>query len=176
MVVLLILAILLAIAIPTFLGVTKTANDRAAQSNLNTALVNAKSIFQTNGQSYALTGATGAASQTANNASMVTSLGSAGTSLSFTTGTVTGGLSPATVSVNVAQDGNGVILAEQAKGTNTCWYVIDNPVAETAVGPYANVPTANLAAGTWYGKLASQSSCSAAVPTGVTYLSSGFPS
>ena len=42
MVVLLILAILLAIAIPTFLGVTKSANDRAAQSNLNTALVNAK--------------------------------------------------------------------------------------------------------------------------------------
>ena len=36
MVVLLILAILLAIAIPTFLGVTKSANDRAAQSNLNT--------------------------------------------------------------------------------------------------------------------------------------------
>jgi type II secretory pathway pseudopilin PulG len=176
MVVLLILAILLAIAIPTFLGVTKTANDRAAQSNLNTALVNAKSIFQTNGQSYALAGATGATSQTANNASMVTSLAAAGTSLSFTTGTVTGGLSPATVSVNVAQDGNGIILAEQAKGTNSCWYVIDNPVQEAAVGPYANVPTANLAAGTWYGKLASQTSCGAAVPTGVTYLSGGFPS
>ena len=60
MVVLLILAILLAIAIPTFLGVTKSANDRAAQSNLNTALVNAKSIFQNNSQSYALAGGTGA--------------------------------------------------------------------------------------------------------------------
>ena len=42
MVVLLILAILLAIAIPTFLGVTGGANDRAAQSNLNTALTTAK--------------------------------------------------------------------------------------------------------------------------------------
>src|SRR5665213_1992851 len=42
MVVLLILAILLAIAIPTFLGVTKSANDRAAQSNLNTGMLNAK--------------------------------------------------------------------------------------------------------------------------------------
>ena len=50
MVVLLILAILLAIAIPTFLGVTKSANDRAAQSNLNTALISAKSVFQQNGQ------------------------------------------------------------------------------------------------------------------------------
>ena len=34
MVVLLIIAILLAIAIPTFLGVTNSASDRAAQSNL----------------------------------------------------------------------------------------------------------------------------------------------
>ena len=52
MVVLLILAILLAIAIPTFLGVTKSANDRAAQSNLNSALTNVKSCFQQNSQSY----------------------------------------------------------------------------------------------------------------------------
>src|ERR1035441_5289714 len=50
MVVLLILAILLAIAIPTFLGVTGSANDRSAQSNLNTALNNAKSIYQQSGQ------------------------------------------------------------------------------------------------------------------------------
>src|ERR1700686_3248298 len=52
MVVLLILAILLAIAIPTFLGVTKSANDRASQSNLNTAVVNAKAAYQTNSQTY----------------------------------------------------------------------------------------------------------------------------
>ena len=52
MVVLLILAILLAIAIPTFLGVTKSANDRAAQSNLNTALLNAKAQYQNNSQAY----------------------------------------------------------------------------------------------------------------------------
>ena len=37
MVVLLIIAILLAIAIPTFLGVTGSANDRASQSNLTNA-------------------------------------------------------------------------------------------------------------------------------------------
>src|SRR5664279_2517416 len=53
MVVLLILAILLAIAIPTFLGVTKSANDRAAQSNLNTAMINAKAAYQSNSQTYA---------------------------------------------------------------------------------------------------------------------------
>src|SRR5665213_970411 len=52
MVVLLILAILLAIAIPTFLGVTGSANDRAAQSNLNTMLTNAKSIYEQSNQTY----------------------------------------------------------------------------------------------------------------------------
>ena len=61
MVVLLILAILLAIAIPTFLGVTKSANDRAAQSNLNTALVNAKAYYQNQSQTYTTTAAAVAA-------------------------------------------------------------------------------------------------------------------
>src|ERR1700733_16338401 len=71
MVVLLILAILLAIAIPTFLGVTKSANNRAAQSNLNTALLNAKAIYQSQGQTY--TGLT------------VTSLTNSEPSLTYTT-------------------------------------------------------------------------------------------
>src|ERR1700736_1630761 len=52
MVVLLIIAILLAIAIPTFLGVTGSANDRAAQSNLTNGLTEAKALYQ-NQQSYA---------------------------------------------------------------------------------------------------------------------------
>jgi len=178
MVVLLILAILLAIAIPTFLGVTKSANDRAAQSNLNTALVTAKSIFQTNSQSYALAGGVGAASLTANNAALVGSLTTSGTSLSFTTGTVSAGLAQSTISVGIAQDGNGVILASQAKGTNSCWYVIDNAVAESSGGTnYANVPSNAQAAGTWYGKYTSSpapTSCTAVVPSGTVFHASGF--
>src|SRR6202163_4338490 len=51
MVVLLIIAILLAIAIPTFLGVSGSANDRAAQSNLSNALIEVKALYQNN-QSY----------------------------------------------------------------------------------------------------------------------------
>src|SRR5277367_2246152 len=51
MVVLLIIAILLAIAIPTFLGVTTSANDRASQSNLTNALTEVKAQYQ-NSQSY----------------------------------------------------------------------------------------------------------------------------
>src|SRR5580700_9125056 len=52
MVVLLIIAILLAIAIPTFLGVTSSANDRAVQSNLTNGLTEAASQYQSSGQTY----------------------------------------------------------------------------------------------------------------------------
>ena len=52
MVVLLIIAILLAIAIPTFLGVTGSANDRAAQSNLTNGLTEAAAVYQGNNQSF----------------------------------------------------------------------------------------------------------------------------
>src|SRR5271167_1602487 len=57
LVVLLIIGILLAIAIPTFLSVTKSANDTAAQSNLQTALSGAKTYYTQQNQSY--TGAFG---------------------------------------------------------------------------------------------------------------------
>src|ERR1019366_4715165 len=116
MVVLLILAILLAIAIPTFLGVTKSANDRAAQSNLNTAFVNAKAAFQQNSQSYATS------------ATLVSALSTAEPSLSFTTASST---SQSQISVATSADGFSVILTAQAKGTLNCWYLIDNTQAET---------------------------------------------
>jgi type IV pilus assembly protein PilA len=51
MVVLLIIAILMAIAIPTFLGARNTANARAAQSNLTNALT-AEQTYWTNNQSF----------------------------------------------------------------------------------------------------------------------------
>ena len=51
MVVVLIIAILLAIAIPTFLGARERANDRAAQSNLRNALA-AEKVYFTDEQIY----------------------------------------------------------------------------------------------------------------------------
>src|SRR5664280_2388204 len=158
MVVLLILAILLAIAIPTFLGVTKSANDRAAQSNVNTAFVNAKAAFQQNSQSYAAA------------ASLVTSLSSAEPSLAFITGAtaLTTGTAQSTVSVTTASNGNAVILAVLAKGTGNCWYLVDNTQAEstttnapwtgsTFVAPASAGATSTgtgfpFLAGTWYGE------------------------
>jgi type IV pilus assembly protein PilA len=171
MVVLLILAILLAIAIPTFLGVTKSANDRAAQSNLNTALVNAKSIFQQNSQSYLLP-TTGTGTPVA---AMSASLASAEPNLSFAIAAVTSGATNATVSVAVDTTGNGIALAESAKGTGNCWYVIDNSGAST----WAASNTATTSVGTWYGESKGASTCSAAaVPaagTGISFQQSSFP-
>jgi type IV pilus assembly protein PilA len=51
MVVVLIIAILLAMAIPTFLGARQRANDRAAQSNLRNANTNAL-VFYTDHQQF----------------------------------------------------------------------------------------------------------------------------
>jgi type IV pilus assembly protein PilA len=52
MVVVLIIAILLAIAIPTFLGAKNTANARAAEANLRNALTAETSYFTNNNQVY----------------------------------------------------------------------------------------------------------------------------
>src|SRR5579872_6103609 len=62
MVVLLIIAILLAIAIPTFLGVTGSAKDRSAQSTDTNAVTNLIAYYQ-NAQTYDAS-ATTAASNT----------------------------------------------------------------------------------------------------------------
>ena len=145
MVVLLILAILLAIAIPTFLGVTGGANDRAAQSNLNTALTTTKAAETQNNQTYAGIAITGAAP----------SLQASEPSITFSTGTVT---SPGPVSVYFDTGGNGVILASFSKSSNKCWYAVDNIAPITpANGMYVTTGSAGTAtsaptnSGTYYG-------------------------
>jgi type IV pilus assembly protein PilA len=157
MVVLLILAILLAIAIPTFLGVTKSANDRAVQSNLNTAVTNAKSYFQNSSQSYGTTGA----------AAVVSVLTTQEPSIGWTTGASTGSNS---ISVFVdataatATDGTGIILAGKSS-TGNCWYVLDNSVGQTTADvPYTfwsgKTPVASNA-GTFYAVTKGASVCNA---------------
>jgi type IV pilus assembly protein PilA len=200
MVVLLILAILLAIAIPTFLSVVGGANDRASQSNLNTALTNAKAGYQQFSQTYAGTGGT------VNTAY----LNSSEPSLSFTAG---GSTAPGVISVyvpNVAgqNPGSSIVLASLAK-SGTCWYLIDNPKAPalavanmpfgaTTSGTLSNgvytlagtAPTVDLqfpaATGALYAEVKGDTAtgdCNAAVPAitglGATYklaTSGGFPS
>src|ERR1035437_7656000 len=146
MVVLLILAILLAIAIPTFLGVTGSANDRASQSNLNTALTNAKSIYQQNNQTYP----TGAVTTTSC-ASLATNVAIAVTIqcnepslpvLSTTPGGVVaagqaGAIADMGLGTAASPGGNGAVVYALAKNTKECWWIADNPSAVTdANGPW----------------------------------------
>jgi len=139
MVALLILSILLAIAVPTFLGTTATADNRSAQSNLNTALVDAKAQFESDGQTFFVNGVQNAPGMvnllTGAQLSLAFHAGSTGTS---TTQGSSGNLS--TISVAVSSDGVGLVLGAFSVPGN-CFYAVDNggalSSAATGVPPYA---------------------------------------
>ena len=137
MVVVLIIAILIAIAIPTFLGVTKSANDRAAQSNLNTALLNAKAQYQQNSQSYPAA------------ATLAGELQSAEPSLQFGTGA---SADQNHISVFTTADGSGLVLAVFSAQTKNCWMIVDTPtqvdLTQAPVGPYAATQAPTVAVDT----------------------------
>ena len=140
MVVLLIIAILLAIAIPTFLGVTGSANDRSIQSNTTNAMTEAKALYQ-NGSSYAPL-------NTSNNPVPLTAATFNGSAPEFawvqatadaTGSCATGGsncISFEEVDVANAADGQGIVVAALSK-TGTCWYVMDleTTPAAAAINP-----------------------------------------
>jgi len=161
MVVLLIIAILLAIAIPTFLGVTNTAGDRAAQSNLTNALTEAKALYEIN-QAY--TGTSGAYSQT--------QFQSQAPEFSWTSsncGSSNGNcVSFVVFSASLAGDGQGLGLATYSAKTNTCWYAWDVEEAPSS-SVFVGNPTSGTfpSAGTWYGKqvLTGTTKCQALNPT-----------
>jgi prepilin-type N-terminal cleavage/methylation domain-containing protein len=129
MVVLLIIAILLAIAIPTFLGVANSAGDRAAQSNLTNALTEAKAIYQ-NSAAYSSTVGT-----TVTVLPVGTFIGSAPEFKWVQgSGVATGGcsagasgncISEQVVDVGAVTDSQGLILATFSPKTSSCWYALD---------------------------------------------------
>ena len=146
MVVLLIIAILLAIAIPTFLGVTNTAGDRAAQSNLTNALTEAKALYQVS-QGYSTNGVAYTSGQFTSLAPEFT--WNQGTACSTSSNNC---VSYAVFNVTFTGDGQGLSLAVDSAKTNTCWYAFDlesTPVSGTApLSTKALFPTA----GVFYGK------------------------
>jgi len=139
MLVLLILAILLSIAIPTFLGATRSANGRVAQANSNTALLASQSVFYTSGLQFQPT------------ASMITALSASEVNLKFQSA---GSANHTQISVYVAPDQNGIILAAQSNSKKDCWYTIMNgrPEPATAGTPYRTLPAAELSTGTFFGE------------------------
>ena len=116
-VVLLVSAILLAIAIPTFLGVSRSATDRAAQSNLSTALAEVKTMFQPN-QSYATVWL---AKATLTKTAPEFSWAQKG---ACTAASPLHCVSEYPVDVLIPDGGRGVILASLSKG-GVCWYAVD---------------------------------------------------
>jgi prepilin-type N-terminal cleavage/methylation domain-containing protein len=181
MVVLLIIAILLAISVPTFLGVTNAAGDRAAQSNLTNALTEAKALYQVS-QSYSQGGSgyspAAFTSQAPELLWQVTGCGSVPTNC----------ISYDVLSSGSAGDGQALLLAGYSAKTQTCWYALDleaTPGSAVAGGIVSGGTNKNAmtTAGVFYGKTKSgATTClasNAAAPTtsaawGGSYSTAGY--
>jgi type IV pilus assembly protein PilA len=134
MVVVLIIGILVAIALPTFLGARNRANDKAAQSGVRNAVAAAKTCF-TDYDTYA--DPDGAGPKTGCDAA---TLGTIETALQFKTDAV-GSTGPGEVSVLIAPVaaptvvslGDQIDLAAWSK-SGTCFYLRDNSTTGTFYG------------------------------------------
>jgi type IV pilus assembly protein PilA len=165
LVVLLIIGILLAIAIPTFLSVTKTANNTASQANLQTALTGADTFYTANNQTY---------SNIMTFNTSVSTITAIDTGLSFV---ATYSSKSNIISLLASGSSGYLILASYAPGTKDCWIIVDQKSAQSSGNVAGNT---NLATGTYYGvirNLPAVSTCVAAKTlAGTNFSSSGFPS
>jgi type IV pilus assembly protein PilA len=173
LVVLLIIGILLAIAIPTFLSVTKTANNTAAQANLQTALTGADTYYTNNNQTYA---------GLYNGGTTVSGITAIDTGLTYVSGSGAAAASTKanTISVNTGNSGSWLVLAAYAPGTKDCWIVVDLKSSQTTL-PAGLTTTQDPggATGTFYGviKNIATNTCIAATGlAGTGYQTTGFPS
>jgi type IV pilus assembly protein PilA len=137
MVVVLIIAILLAIAIPTFLGARTRAEDRAAQVSLRNALTAAKTAY-TDTSNYS-------------EAYNLASLQALEPSLSFSGGAVSG-VNQISVSSGGDSASQAIVLATLS-ASGTCWFILDAATGSSLI------PGTVPGAGTWYGNTPGASSC-----------------
>ncbi len=140
MVVVLIIGILIAIALPTFLGARTRAQNRAAQSDLRNALVAAKTIYTDNSAYTCATAAAPVAPCTTNMAGVEPSL----TYVAGAAGSVTTQVGVAVISVTQWAAGRW-------SASNTCYYISDDSAVGTRYGQAAGAcvaPTMALAGAT----------------------------
>jgi type IV pilus assembly protein PilA len=132
MVVLLIMGILMAIAIPTFLGVTSVANDRSTQSNLTNALTSAKSLYAQ---------ADGYVTST----NMTTKLKNAEPEFTYTTGASaaqsTLSLYTTGTGATATKLGTKLVIAAFMTKTKVCWFAIDKETSTKAGVTYGYTAT-----------------------------------
>jgi type IV pilus assembly protein PilA len=152
MVVVMIIAILIGIAIPAFLGARKRAQDTASKSNLRNALSSATAVFSDN-QTYPAT----ADSASGAGDGMVSKLIAEEPSLSFVDGTAVTGDSTGAKSISVLTkehaSGSGIdeIILSSFSDSKTCFYL-----------RHVNTPSVSGMSGTYKASVASAGSCSAA--------------
>ena len=130
MVVVLIIAILLAIAIPTFLGSQNKAKDRSAQSSLRNTVTAAKSIY-TDSSDYSKAD--------------TTALAAGEPSLTFVV-TGTASADPKTVSVNPGASVSTVFYGAAKSASGTCFYIKDDINAGTSYAKGAGTCNATTGA------------------------------
>lgn len=165
LVVLLIIGVLLAIAIPTFLSTTGSANNTSAQADLKTALTGADTYFMTAGsQSYAYL------DSSAGGTSTITSVG---TGLTYVSGAANSSSGPHVISVSVSNGGNALVMTALAHGSLDCWGILD--IKSTLGSPLDH----ETAIGTYYfvvpGSSASACNAQSASPSVANISSTAFP-
>jgi type IV pilus assembly protein PilA len=134
MVVVLIIGILIAIALPTFLGARTRAQNRAAQSDLRNALVSAKTIY-TDNSSYLCASPGGAGVFVA---TCSTNLFAVEPSLTY----IAGASSVTTPDVSVSAPAAGTTwAAARMSASGTCYGLLDSSSAGTTYDQVAALTT-----------------------------------
>jgi type IV pilus assembly protein PilA len=114
MLVLLIMGILMAIAIPTFLGVTSVANDRSTQSNLTNVLTSGKALYASADGFNATTTVAKTLKKQDNSFNYVTGASSKQGTVSVYTNGKAGGAT-----------GTTLAIAAFMTKTKVCWFITD---------------------------------------------------
>ncbi|MEO8291942.1 MAG: hypothetical protein ABI635_02285, partial [Actinomycetota bacterium] len=130
-VVVLIIGILIAIALPTFLGARTRAQDKAAQSDLRNALVAAKTMY-TDASTYAAADSTATGLVTVEPSLCYVAAGTASVASGATCASGSGA-----ASISVAPSTNVSWAAARMSASNTCYMIKDTAAAGTTFGANA---------------------------------------
>ena len=128
MVVVLIIGILIAIALPTFLGARTRAQNRAAQSDLRNALVAAKTMY-TDSSTYAAADSTATGLVTVEPSLCYVAAGTASVSSGATCASGAGA-----ASLSVAPSTNVAWAAARMSASGTCYMIKDTSASGTTYG------------------------------------------
>jgi len=162
LVVLLLVVIALAIAVPALLSVTYPPSNAGTQANLETALTGADIYYRANGGSFdgLYGGGTG-----------VSSITGIDIALSFTQGA---SAKPNVISLASSAKAGWLVLAAYARSTHKCWVIVDQARLQAS----AVAGNTTLVPGVYYGVIPGTSppSCAAgAALRGLRYRTHHFP-